>query len=166
MKFSERLQLAMGAAEGGRGIRQAELARRAGVTRAAINHWLKVDAKEFPMKGEVLLAVCNVLEVSPWWLMYEQGTINAVFIHDEDALELLSYFYALPSAARATATEQVKQLFNLLSTTSNSVTASSSGSIASSRYQQKLQQARNDLVAAETRGEHAETGERSSLGSG
>ena len=166
MNFSERIKLAMDEAEGGRGITQAELARRAKVTRAAINHWRAVEAKEFPMKGKVLLNVCEILGVSPWWLMLGRGEKNAALVSDLQTLELLTYFEALPSAARATAIEQIKQLFNLLSTTSNSVSASSGGSIESSRYREKLRQAQKDLAAPETRGEHAETRRSGSLGGG
>ena len=155
----------MDAADNGRGISQAELARRAKVTRAAVAHWLAAEGDTYPMKGEVLLRVAYELKVSPFWLLVEYGTQNAAFIHDSDALELLGYFYSLPSAARATATEQVKQLFNLLSTTSNSVTTSYSGSMDEGRYQQKLKQAQADLQAASLGEEYAKSGKHRSFSS-
>lgn len=158
MNFAQRLKMAMDCADDHKGVKQAELARRAGVTRAAINHWLKVEAKVFPMKGEVLLGVCSALGVSPWWLMYEKGEMNASFVNDSGALELLRYYFALPGAARDTAIEQVKQLFNLLSTTSNSVTASNRGTMERSRYQEKLKEAQTDLQAAAEGVEHADEG--------
>lgn len=166
MKFSERLQAAMDAANEGRGISQAELARQVKVTRAAVAHWLAAEGSTYPMKGEILLRLAYVLRVSPFWLLEEYGAQDAIFVHQTDAIELLKYFFALPSHAQAVALDQIKQLFSLFSPISNSVTASYGGSIENSRYRQKLQQAQKDLAAAETRGEHAETGESGSSGGG
>lgn len=67
--FSQRLQAAMDAAN----LNQAELARKVGVTRSAINQLLQGTSKG--MKPENLVAVARALDVRVEWLA--TGTAHA-----------------------------------------------------------------------------------------
>lgn len=111
MNFSERILLAMREANEMSG---AELARQAGVTRAAVVHWMRCADVSYPMKGEALLNAATALRVSPYWLYRGEGPMRAPMV-DPDTKQLLDAFARLPAKAKATAVAQIKELAELTS---------------------------------------------------
>ncbi|XQM34707.1 hypothetical protein DFLDMN_001517 [Cupriavidus sp. H19C3] len=109
MNFSERIHLAMSEAHD---MSQAELARQAGVTRAAVVHWMRCEDVSYPMKGEALLNAATALRVSPYWLYRGEGPMRAPMV-DPDTRQLLDAFARLPAKAKATAVAQLKELAEL-----------------------------------------------------
>ena len=125
MNFSERIKLAMQEAGG---MSQAELARQAGVTRAAVVHWMRCEDVSYPLKGEALLDAAKALRVSPYWLYRGEGQMRQGMV-DPDASQLMDAFQRLPPKARLTAVAQIKELADLISEKVNSVTAEKNGTI-------------------------------------
>lgn len=127
MNFSERIKLAMREADD---MSQAELARQAGVTRAAVVHWMRCEDVSYPMKGEALLDAAKALRVSPYWLYRGEGPMRVSMV-DPETRQLLDAFQRLPQKAKLTAVAQTKELADLISEKVNSVTAEKSGTIGS-----------------------------------
>lgn len=125
MNFAERIKLAMREADD---MSQAELSRRAGVTRAAVVHWMRCEEVSYPMKGEALLDAAQALRVSPYWLYRGEGPMRASMA-DPETKQLMDAFQRLPHKARLTAVAQVKELADLISEKVNPVTTEKSGTI-------------------------------------
>lgn len=125
MNFSERIKLAMREAHD---MSQAELARQAGVTRAAVVHWMRCEDLSYPMKGDALLEASRALRVSPYWLLKEEGPMRASMV-DPEMRQLVDAFQRLPGKARITAVAQIKQLADLTSEKVNQVTAEIGGNM-------------------------------------
>ena len=68
--FNERLQYAMETT----GIKQIELAKAAGVSRAAVTSWVKGDVQS--ISGESLIAISSALNISPRWLAIGEGSMH------------------------------------------------------------------------------------------
>ena len=129
MNFSERIKLAMREADD---MSQAELARQAGVTRAAVVHWMRCEDVSYPLKGEALLEAAKALRVSPYWLYRGEGPMRQSMV-DLETRQLLDAFQRLPAKAKLTAVAQIKELADLTSEKVNSVTAEKSGTIGHQR---------------------------------
>lgn len=69
--MGQRLTLAREAA----GLSRPQLAKKVGLTRAAVNQW-EADAVK-GIKPENLLNVCEVLKIEPWWLVFGEGPQEA-----------------------------------------------------------------------------------------
>ncbi|AVL70645.1 hypothetical protein CEQ07_03890 [Oligella urethralis] len=68
--FNERLIHAMNIS----GTKQIELAKAAGVSRAAVTSWVRGDVQS--IGGDSLIAVANVLGVNPKWLATGEGAMR------------------------------------------------------------------------------------------
>lgn len=67
MEFSDRIRKAVAAS----GLKQNELARRVGVTPAAVNNWINRGAHD--LRSDVLFALAAVSGMSPRWLATGDG---------------------------------------------------------------------------------------------
>lgn len=68
--FNERLLFAMRV----RGVKQIELAKAAGVSRAAATSWVKGDVQS--ISAESLIAISEALNVNPAWLATGAGSMD------------------------------------------------------------------------------------------
>lgn len=59
----------------------AELARKVPCERATIGQYLNEDKPRATIDAPLLLALCDALSVSPYWLMFNQGSIDDVPIN-------------------------------------------------------------------------------------
>lgn len=101
--FSERLRVAMDAAK----MNQASLARKAGMTRSAVNQVLQGTSKG--MKPENLVAVARALDVRVEWLATGEMPMRQEIISAQDR-EFLERLHAVPSERRKALLEIARQL--------------------------------------------------------
>ena len=64
------------------GIRPTDLAKEVGVSNATISDWESGEIKK--LEGENLLKVCDVLNISPNWLIFEKGDMVQQSLTDDD----------------------------------------------------------------------------------
>lgn len=93
LTFSDRLRDAMNA----EGLNQADLARKVGLSRAAINQVVSGTTKG--MKPDNLVAVARALNVRIEWLATGEEPMRPEIITAVDR-EVLRYLHAIPPALR------------------------------------------------------------------
>lgn len=59
----------------------SELAKKAGCSRQVIGQYLSENAPRTSIDARLLLDLCDVLSVTPYWLMKNEGTIDDVELH-------------------------------------------------------------------------------------
>lgn len=101
--FSERIKLALEA----KGINQSELARRLGVTRAAVSVWCSSSAKDLNASNALLIA--QELDVDPYWLVFGKGHMRAHKL-GKTALEIVATVQEFDEATQELASRLIKQL--------------------------------------------------------
>lgn len=82
--FTTRLRAAMarrGYVRPDRTTMNAELARAAKCERATIGQYLNEERPRTTIDAPLLLNLCDALSVSPYWLIFNQGTIDDVPIN-------------------------------------------------------------------------------------
>lgn len=77
----------------------ADLARRTGCTRAAISKWLHGDPFS---DGALLLRLSDALQVSPRWLLHEEGVPAPLVSIPDNEYELLHAFRKLTAEQKHT----------------------------------------------------------------
>lgn len=92
-----------------REMSQAELARKAGVTRAAISNVANGISKNF--SADVALKVARALSVDPYWLILGEGKAIKETIHPEEE-ELKNILGNLTTDSRTLALEVLKRFQN------------------------------------------------------
>lgn len=76
----------------------ADLAREVKCERATIGQYLSVDNPKTSIDAPLLLALCDALWVTPYWLMLNEGTIDDVEVNKIPMQELRKTRTALAGA--------------------------------------------------------------------
>jgi transcriptional regulator with XRE-family HTH domain len=85
----------------------ADLARRIGCSRAAVSKWLHGD----PFGDvDLLMKLCDALQVSPKWLLYNEGTPAPLVSVPDNEYELLHAFRKLRPAQQASVVTLVTEM--------------------------------------------------------
>lgn len=64
------------------GLRPIDLAKEVGVSSATVSDWESGEIKK--LEGENLLKVCDLLNISPKWLLFEKGDMTQTALTDDD----------------------------------------------------------------------------------
>lgn len=64
------------------GLRPTDLAKEVGVSNATVSDWESGEIKK--LEGENLLKVCECLNISPNWLIFNKGDMVQIALTDDD----------------------------------------------------------------------------------